>query len=242
MCMSSPRGIVAGTLAATAIAWAPYVLFPGTGIAVPMAQSVLYAALLVLTIRSRRLKVLVVRGLQRWTINPLMRGFLAIGINPLGLAILETRGRISGKPRRTPVGNGRQGNDFWIIAEHGTRSNYVRNIGNDSRVRVRFRRGLRYRWVQGHATVLDGDDALARQRSIIRWHPLRAFNAINVRVLGTDLITVHVELEPLQPPTRRQAGPIGRPIEFASSRSAPDSGRIYLHGDHRSGPSSPARP
>ncbi|WP_186627485.1 hypothetical protein [Rhodococcus sp. BP22] len=76
--MSGPRGIVAGTLAATAIAWAPYVLFPGTGIAVPMVQSVLYAALLVLTIRSRRLKVLLVRGLQRWTINPLMRGFLAI--------------------------------------------------------------------------------------------------------------------------------------------------------------------
>jgi len=38
-----------------------------------------------------------------------MRALLAIGLNPLGLAILETRGRNSGRPRRTPVGNGRQG-------------------------------------------------------------------------------------------------------------------------------------
>jgi hypothetical protein len=44
------------------------------------------------------------------------------------------------------------------------------------------------------ATVLPGDDALARQRRIIAWHPLRALNAINVRVLGADLVTVHVRL------------------------------------------------
>ncbi len=38
-------------------------------------------------------------------------------------------------------------------------------------------------------------DALARQRRIIRWHPLRALNAINVRVLVVDLLTVHVQLQ-----------------------------------------------
>ncbi|MGH3394543.1 MAG: hypothetical protein ACRDPO_07615 [Streptosporangiaceae bacterium] len=39
------------------------------------------------------------------------------------------------------------------------------------------------------------DDPLARQRRIIAWHPLRALNAINVRVLGADLLTVHVRLD-----------------------------------------------
>ncbi|HEY1274355.1 MAG TPA: nitroreductase/quinone reductase family protein [Thermoleophilaceae bacterium] len=136
-----------------------------------------------------------VRTFQRWTINPLMRGLLAIGLNPLGLAILETRGRLSGQPRRTPVGNGRRGNSFWVIAEHGWRAGYVRNIRHDPRVRVRLRIGLRYRWVTGFASVLPDDDALARQRRIIRWHPLRALNAVNVRVLGADLLTVHVQLQ-----------------------------------------------
>ena len=73
--------------------------------------------------------MLLVRTLQRYTINPLMRLFLAIGINPLGLAILETRGHISGKTRQVPVGNGRKGDGFWIIAEHGTRAGYVHNSG-----------------------------------------------------------------------------------------------------------------
>ena len=42
--------------------------------------------------------------------------------------------------------------------------------------------------------MLPDDDALARQRRIIAWHPLRALNAVNVRVLGADLLTVHVRL------------------------------------------------
>ena len=43
------------------------------------------------------------------------------------------------------------------------------------------------------------DDPLARQRHIIAWHPLRALNAVNVRVLGADLLTVHVQLSTAQP-------------------------------------------
>ena len=191
---SLPRGLVAGTLAALALVWGPYVLIAGSNRISALVQTAVYVGLLVLTIRSRRVKVLVVRTFQRWTINPLMRLLLTIGINPLGLAILETRGRNSGKLRRVPVGNGRKGDSFWIIAEHGMRANYVRNIARDPRVRVRLRIGWRYRWVTGMATVLPDDDALARQRRIIAWHPLRALNAVNVRVLGADLLTVHVRL------------------------------------------------
>ena len=192
--MTIPRGLIAGTLAAMALIWALFAIDPGRSLVSSGVQTAVFVGLLALTARSRRVKVLLVRTVQRWTINPLMRLLLAIGINPLGLAILETRGRSSGKPRRVPVGNGRKGDAFWIIAEHGTRAEYVRNIQQDPRVRVRLRVGLRYRWVPGFATVLPDDDPLARQRRIIRWHPLRALNAINVRVLGADLITVHVGL------------------------------------------------
>ena len=125
-----PRGLLAGTLAALVLTWGMFALNPGAwpGLVSPLAQSAVYLALVVVTARSRRVKVLIVRTVQRWTLNPLMRLLLRVGVNPLGLAILETRGRVSGRPRRTPVGNGRQGSTFWIIAEHGARAGYVRNI------------------------------------------------------------------------------------------------------------------
>jgi deazaflavin-dependent oxidoreductase (nitroreductase family) len=198
--LSLPRGLLVGTAAALILTWGIFALNPDAwpGIVLPLVQSSVYLGLIVLTGRSRRVKVLLVRTFQRFTVNPLMRMFLAVGVNPLGLAILETRGRRSGEPRRTPVGNGWSGDDFWIIAEHGTRAAYVRNIQRDPRVRVRLRVGWRYRWVRGVAEILPDDDALARQRRIIRWHPLRTLNAINVRVLGADLLTVRVRLLPAE--------------------------------------------
>ena len=164
---SVPRGLIAGTLAAAALVWGPYALIPGASMLSALVQSGIYLGLLLLTICSRRAKVLLVRTLQRYTLNPLMRLLLAIGVNPFGLAILETRGHASGKIRRVPVGNGRKGDSFWIIAEHGTRAGWVCNIRHDPRVRVRLRVGLRYRWVDGIATVRPDDDPLARQRQII---------------------------------------------------------------------------
>src|ERR671930_398173 len=104
--MTLPRGLVVGTLAAVAVVWALYAIDPGRSLLPAIVQTAVYVGLFVLTARSRRIKVLLVRTIQRWVINPLMRLLLAIGINPLGLAILETRGRTSGKPRRVPVGNG----------------------------------------------------------------------------------------------------------------------------------------
>jgi F420H(2)-dependent quinone reductase len=193
---SVPRGLIAGTVAAIALVWGPYALIPGSSLLSAQVQTGIYLGLLLLTTFSRRVKVRIVRVVQRYVMNPLMRLVLAVGLNPFGLAILETRGHVSGKIRRVPVGNGRKGNSFWIIAEHGTRAGYVRNIDHDPHVRVRLRVGLRYRWVTGIATVRPDDDPLARQRQIIAWHPLRALNAVTVRVLGADLLTVHVQLDP----------------------------------------------
>lgn len=213
-----PRGLLTGTAAALALVWGVYVVSPGGGLIGPLVQSGICLGLVVLTIRSRRVKVLMVRTLQRWIINPLVRTLFSVGFNPLGLAILETRGRSSGKPRRVPVGNGRMGDSFWVIAEHGMRAGYVRNIQRNPNVRVRLRVGFRYRWVLGIASVLPDDDPLARQRRIIAWHPLRAFNAMNVRVLGGDLVTVHVKLQ-LDTPTSKHTSDEPNVAEVASFAS-----------------------
>ncbi|GMA23569.1 hypothetical protein GCM10025864_13280 [Luteimicrobium album] len=189
-----PRGLAVGTLVATVLVWSPFALWPGA-VWQPLAQTGSYVALFVLTWTNPKVKVLLVRTLQRWVINPLVRVGFAVGLNPFGVAVLETRGRVSGQPRRTPVGNGRRGDELWIIAEHGERAGYVRNIRHDPHVRIRLRLGLRHRWVDGIATVRPDDDALARQRSVIAWHPLRALNAVNVRVLGADLLSVQVRLD-----------------------------------------------
>ena len=204
---SVPRGLTAGTLAAVVLTWALYAIQPGASLLSAQVQTGIFLGLLLLTSCSRRAKVLLARTMQRFILNPLFRLLFAIGLNPLGLAILETRGHASGKIRRVPVGNGRKGDSFWIIAEHGTRAGYVRNIQHDPHVRVRLRIGLRYRWVPGIATIRPDDDPLARQRRIIAWHPLRALNAMYVRVWGADLLTVHVQLNPAQAGEPRQSRP-----------------------------------
>lgn len=98
--------------------------------------------------------------------------------------VLETTGRVSGLPRRTPVGGRRTGDSFWLVSEFGERSQYVRNIRADARVRVR----IRGRWHTGTAHLLPDDDPLARLRLLPR------LNGAAVRVLGTDLLTVRVDL------------------------------------------------
>ena len=206
---SVPPGLIVGTLAATALVWGPYAIIPGSSLLLAEAQTGVFLGLLVVTICSRRAKVLLARTLQRYLMNPLMRLLLVVRINPYGLVILETRGNVTGKIRRVPVGNGRKGDSFWIIAEHGTRAGYVRNIARAPHVRVRLRSGLRYHWVPGIATLRPDDDPLARQRHIIAWHPLRALNAVYVRVLGADLLSVHVQLNPAH--AGDPGGPAGTP-------------------------------
>jgi deazaflavin-dependent oxidoreductase (nitroreductase family) len=191
---SIPRGLIVGTVAGLAIVWIPFEAIPHSSLLSCEIQTGVYLALLILTACSRRAKVLFIRTLQRYLINPLFRLLLVLRLNPYGLVLLETRGHRTGKTRQVPVGNGRKGSDFWIIAEHGTRAGWVRNIQHDPNVRIRLRRGLRYHWVNGTATIRPDEDALARQRKIIAWHPLRALNAVNVRVFGADLLAVHVQL------------------------------------------------
>lgn len=98
--------------------------------------------------------------------------------------LLETTGRKSGRPRRTPLGGKRIGDQFWFVSEFGERSQYIRNIKADPHVRVR----LRGRWHTGVAHLVPEDDPHARLRE------LPQFNSFGVRTFGTDLLTVRVDL------------------------------------------------
>jgi deazaflavin-dependent oxidoreductase (nitroreductase family) len=160
--------------------------------------TLILAAGAVLTWLNPALKGRLVRLFQKCVLNPPIRVLLLLGVLPVGYALLETTGRISGKPRRTPVGNGLVGDTFWIVAEHGYRANYVRNLQVDPTVRVKVRDGLRPVWRQGVAHVLEADDPHARQRDLSRWHPLRALNAAFVRVMGSELLTVRIDLDHIE--------------------------------------------
>lgn len=137
----------------------------------------------------------IVHLLQKYVLNPPIKLFFALGIVPPGYALLETIGRNTGKPRRTPVGHGLVGEQFWIIAEHGTKSGYVRNIESNASVRIKFRVGLRARWHTGTAALLTSDDPRERQRWLSRHVPGSKRNAVAVRFLGTQLLTVRIDLD-----------------------------------------------
>jgi deazaflavin-dependent oxidoreductase (nitroreductase family) len=86
--------------------------------------------------------------------------------------LLETTGRATGRPRRTPIGGRLDGAAFWLVSDHGEASDYVRNIQANNRVRLR----ILGRWRAGTALLLPGDDPYARLATLPR------FNSSMVRV------------------------------------------------------------
>ena len=132
---------------------------------------------------------------QKYVVNPPIKLLFILGIFPPGYALLETIGRKTGKPRRTPVGNGRVGQQFWLVAEHGSKAGYVRNIAANPRVRVKLREGFSARWHTGTASLLRDDDPRERQRWLSQQHPGSASNAAAVRLFGTELLTVRIDLD-----------------------------------------------
>ncbi|MCT9009112.1 nitroreductase family deazaflavin-dependent oxidoreductase [Streptomyces rhizosphaerihabitans] len=127
--------------------------------------------------RHHELKYRTFTAFQRWIGNPVLKRL------PVQ-TLIETTGRASGLPRRTPIGGRLAGRQFWFVSEYGDRSQYVRNILADPRVRVR----VKGRWYTGTAHVLHGDDARARLKSLPR------FNSAAVLMVGAALTTVRVDL------------------------------------------------
>lgn len=215
--------LVVASLVLEALAWGDWLIEGGSPFGVP--YPVVLAALLVinlgLTSALPGYKRSMVRLFQKYVMNPPVRLLLRLCI-PVGWVLLETTGRRSGRPRSVPVGNGLVAGTLWVVAEHGDQAGYVRNLRANPRVRVLMRSsGLRMRWVTGTAVVLDHDDAYARQRFIVGWrHPVRALNAMVVRVLGTRLRTVRVDLDPRREPpvTKPRSRPRGSVLVTSDAR------------------------
>ncbi len=133
---------------------------------------------------------MVKRRVSKWVtaslVNPIVRPLLERDLFPSTQALLETTGRRSGAPRRVPVGNGLRGDRFWIVTEHGWASDYVRNIQQDPRVRIKAGR----RWYTGTAHLLSEDDPRER----LRWLR-RPVNDSLLRMVGTEQLTVRIDLD-----------------------------------------------
>jgi deazaflavin-dependent oxidoreductase (nitroreductase family) len=123
------------------------------------------------------LKRRVVHRTQRYVVNPIGRH--------LPITMIETTGRKTGQPRRTAVGGRVIDNKFWMVSEHGAHSHYVRNIKANPKVRVR----IAGRWRTGTAHLLPDDDPIARLSY------LPGLNSAGVRMMGTDLLTIRVDLD-----------------------------------------------
>ena len=132
--------------------------------------------------RKRRL----ITKIQVRVLNPPIKALAMHGLVP-SVALLETTGRKSGQPRRTPVSKGldRATDTFWIVSEQGRKSAYVRNLEADPRVRLRIGR----RWRTGVANILEDEDPQAHL------HHMSKLNAAAIRAMGTDLLTIRVDLD-----------------------------------------------
>jgi deazaflavin-dependent oxidoreductase (nitroreductase family) len=125
-----------------------------------------------------------VKTFQKRILNPTVGALVRRGVLS-DWALLETKGRKTGLQRTTPVGYRLVGDTVWLVAEFGRGASYVRNLEADPGVRVCIR-GV---WRAGTAHVLADDDARARLRTLPR------LNSAAVRIVGTDLLTIRIDLE-----------------------------------------------
>jgi deazaflavin-dependent oxidoreductase (nitroreductase family) len=119
--------------------------------------------------------------------NPLVLALARAGLPTPSVVILETTGRRSGQPRRVPVTRMLEGDTLWIVTEHGRKAAYVRNLEANPRVRVLAGR----RWRTGTATIVCDQDWRALQRRMPN-----KLNSAMVRLMGTDHLTIRVDLDP----------------------------------------------
>lgn len=136
--------------------------------------------------RLRTRKRAVARFVTNRLLNPIARPLLERALWPRTQALLETRGRRTGLPRRVPVGNGLRGDIFWVVTEQGYAADYVKNIQKDPRVRVKVGR----RWYEGTAQILPDDNPRER----LRWLR-RPVNDSLLLLVGTQQLTIRIDVE-----------------------------------------------
>lgn len=127
-----------------------------------------------------------IRLVQRYLLNPPVKALTWLGVLP-GMVLVETTGRRSGRRRRTVVGMHVEGGTGWVVAEHGRRAGYVRNIEARPDVRVRRRR----HWHGARVELLPDDDVEARLATFGRPSHTAAIHRF-----GVDPITLRFTLTP----------------------------------------------
>lgn len=128
----------------------------------------------------------VMRTLTNRVVNPGVRTLIERGLMPTNWVLLETRGRKSGRPIRTPIGDGLRDGTFWIVTEHGWAAHYVKNIQQEPRVRIKRGR----EWLTGTATILPEDDPYRRLRALGR-----PANDSLLLLVGTEQLVIRVDLD-----------------------------------------------
>jgi deazaflavin-dependent oxidoreductase (nitroreductase family) len=89
--------------------------------------------------------------------------------------------------------NGVIRDELWIVAEHGHRAGYVRNLVANPAVRVKIGRS----WRQGAAVVLAEDEALARTAWIAeQLGRSKKMEVLVTRLFCVDPVTIRVKLSP----------------------------------------------
>jgi deazaflavin-dependent oxidoreductase (nitroreductase family) len=132
--------------------------------------------------------------LQQSVINPVVRLGWDLGLPIPGDALLETTGRRTRLPRRTPVCDGLEGETFWLIAQSGRDADWVRNIKANPRVRVKVS-GIHTGWQSGTAHILDDDDPRERQRILSQVNFARRLCISTSKALNTNPLTIRVDLD-----------------------------------------------
>jgi deazaflavin-dependent oxidoreductase (nitroreductase family) len=129
---------------------------------------------------------------EKHLLNPSMRLWIRQGLAPRCYVLVETSGRRTGKPRQTPVAGTLDGDTYWLVAEHGAASGYVKNVMAQPQVRVFVGR----QWRTGAATCLADDDALARRALIDRRNGLVGWlDGLWFRVFSSEPMTIRIDFD-----------------------------------------------
>jgi deazaflavin-dependent oxidoreductase (nitroreductase family) len=131
------------------------------------------------------------RRVEAYLLNPGMRAMIRAGLAPRIFALVETTGRRTGLRRTTPVTVARDGDVVWLVAEHGWRCGYVQNISARPQIRLKIGRT----WHPGTATLLPGDDAWTRGKTMDQltgW--MGRADGIFFRSMASTPMTVRVDL------------------------------------------------
>jgi deazaflavin-dependent oxidoreductase (nitroreductase family) len=129
------------------------------------------------------------RSMGRILMNPVVAALDRVGIRPSLVVELETVGRKSGEPRRVPLAGRIDGNELWVISQHGRRAGWAYNIAANPNVRVR----VDNEWRIGTATFEPDDDVRARARSFGGTGRIsQSATALTMRAMESDPISVRI--------------------------------------------------